>query len=129
MTTTLLILCAILGVIGAVCYQFWLARRTIEQLSKTNASLEQTKQKQAVEIQTKNVEIKNAQIQRKNSQSVKRSNATDVDQQLQQHGWFRAEDSGHGVPSVSPDLPKPSRHGGDQAADTDSQSHSSGDLQ
>lgn len=128
MVSVLSIVTVVTAIIAFVAYKFWTAKREIERVLKVNASLEQTKQKQAVEIQTKNVEIKNAKIQRKNSQSVKRSNASSVDQQLQQHDWFRAEDSGHGVPSVQPDLPKPSRHGGDQAADTGSQSDSSGDM-
>lgn len=116
-------------IIAFAGYKFWAANREIERVLKVNADLEQTNQRQQVEIQTKTAEIKNAQIKQKNHNDVSRINASSVDQRLHTHGWFRAEDSGHGVPSVSPDLSKPSRHGGDQAADTDSQSNPSGDLQ
>lgn len=118
----------ILTLVAFVAYKLWSANREIERMLKTNAELEQTKRAQAVTIQTQNAEIKNAQIQRKNSQSVQRSNASTIDQQLHAHGWFRAEDDSHGVRGVQPDLSKPCRHGGDQAADTCPQSDSSGDL-
>ncbi|MGX2948575.1 DUF2681 domain-containing protein [Frederiksenia canicola] len=128
MTSLLAIISAIVVIVAVVAYKLWSANREIERVLRVNADLEQTNQQQKAEIQTKKAEIKNAQIKQKNHDDVKRSNASNVDQQLQQHGWFRAEDSGHGLPSVQPDLPKPSRHGGDQAADTGSQSDSSGDM-
>ena len=59
MVSVLSIVTVVTAIIAFVAYKFWTAKREIERVLKVNASLEQTKQKQAVEIQTKNVEIKN----------------------------------------------------------------------
>lgn len=128
MTFALSIVTVVATIIAFAGYKFWAANREIERVLKVNADLKQTNQRQQVEIQTKTAEIKNAQVKQKNHNDVSRINASSVDQQLHTHGWFRAEDSGDRLPSVQSHLSKSNRHGGDEAADTGSQSDSSGDL-
>lgn len=129
MIHVLAIMTVIFGILSFVAYKLWSAQRTIDQVLKVNSELEQTNRTQAAEIKTQQAEIKNAKIQRKHNESVKRSSAGDVDQQLQQHGWFRDEDDNHGLRGVQPDLPEPCRHGGDETPSTGPQSDVSGDLQ
>lgn len=120
---SLLIITAMISVlVGLALFKYWQAKRTIEQVLKTNADLEQENQQQRVEITQKNTEIKHAKIKQKNNDDVKRGNASAVDQQLQQHGWFRDDDSGNGLSGIQPDLSESEGYGGDETSDTGSQS-------
>lgn len=120
---SLLIITAIIGVlVGLALLKYWQAKRTVEQVLKTNADLEQKNQQQRVEINQRITEIKYAQIRQKNNGNTRRGSASAVDQQLQQHGWFRDDNSGNGLSGVQPDLSESERHDGDETSDTGSQS-------
>lgn len=120
---SLLIITTIISVlVGLALFKYWQAKRTIEQVLKTNADLEQENQQQRVEIIQKNTEIKHAKIKQKNNDDVKRGNASAVDKQLQQHGWLRDDNSGNGVSGVQFDLSKPEGHRGNKTPDIGSQS-------
>ncbi|THA21146.1 DUF2681 domain-containing protein [Histophilus somni] len=128
MTTTLIIIALIAMIAGFIGYKLWSANREVEQILKVNANLEQKNKQQALEIETKKAEIKYAQIKQENTNKASRSNASSIDQQLHQHQWFRDEDGSLGLSGISQNLSKPSRHDGDEASDSGSQSDSSGDL-
>lgn len=121
-----------LGVIALglflVCYALlWLYFRLHRAEQKAQA-LQQENQQQKAEIVAKKAEIKHASISRHNHETVTRSDASGIDEQLYTHGWFRDDYSRVGVPRVSQNLPKSGGHDGDQASDTSSQSNTSGDL-
>lgn len=118
---------ALIILFGVMAYLVRRANHKAAQLQQTAEKLQHQIKQQAVEIQQKTAEVKNANISRKHSEKVTRSSTRAVDDQLHANGWFRETDH-HGLHGVSADLPKPSRHSGDQAADTGAQSDLSGDL-
>lgn len=105
-----------------VGYEIWSAHKSIERLLQEKAELEQKQRQQAVKIQTQKAEIKNAQIKQKNQEATIRHNAHTIDQQLYDNRWFRDDDFDPQLPSVQPNLSQPSRHDGNQAADSGTQS-------
>lgn len=128
MSVILIFILFAVALAGYAYMQFCKASREIDRLYQAVSRLESENAKQAAEIQRKNAEVKNAKIQQKHTENVRRVSTDTVDEQLHQHGWFRDTDHHHGLHGVSADLSKPSRHSGDQAADTGAQSDSSGDL-
>lgn len=108
--------------IGWGLFKYWQAKQAIKRVLKANADLEQENRQQRLEISQKIKEIKHAQIRQKNHNYVQRGSASAVDQQLQQHGWFRDDDSSYGLSGIQPDLSESERHGGDETSDTGSQS-------
>lgn len=108
--------------IGWGLFKYWQAKQAIKRVLKANADLEQENRQQRLEIIQKNTEIKYGQIKQKNHDDVKRGNASVVDQQLQQHGWFRDDGSGYGVSGVQSDLSESKGHGRNKTPNTGSQS-------
>lgn len=113
---------------GYAYLQFCKASREIDRLYQAVSRLESENAKQAAEIQRKNAEVKNANISQKHTATVRRVSADAINEQLHQHGWFRDADHHHGLHGVRVDLPKPSRHSGDQASGAGAQPDLSGDL-
>lgn len=112
----------ILGVIGVIAailsyalFKGWQLKRE----RKKNAILQAEKQQQAVEIEQKKAEVKYAYISKKNNEKVTRSSASDIDDKLQQHGYFRDNNRLHGVQS---DLSEPCGYAGNETSDSCSQS-------
>lgn len=107
------------GVVGTVLayalYKSW----QLKQARKITAKLEVEKQQQAVEIERRKVEVKHAHISRQNYEKVARSSASDVDNRLHQHGYFRDD---HGLHGVHSDLPEPCGHSGDETSSACTQS-------
>ncbi|QIW15839.1 hypothetical protein A4G20_05590 [Pasteurellaceae bacterium RH1A] len=106
------------------------AQAEIEALFKERQELNQKIAQQAGEIIAKSAEVKHAQIRQKYQAGIMPASSHHIDEQLQQQGWFRDAPArgGVGLSGLQPHLSKPSRHGGDQAADSDSQSDTSGNL-
>jgi len=74
-----------------------------------------------VVVRQKNAEVRNAKTYRQNQESAHRISTSGVDEQLQQHGWFR--DSGSdGVQCVRADLPQSCGHSENETSDSGSQS-------
>lgn len=116
-------LATVIAVLICFCwFKYWQAKRAIEAVLKTNATLEQTVRTQAGEIKQHKAELNNVQIKQKHTDAVLRGVDGAVDEQLRQHGWLRNEDSGHGVSSVQSDLSESQGHGRDEATGSDSQS-------
>lgn len=116
-----------LGLFLVCCVLLWLYFKLHRAEQKAQA-LQQENQQQKAKIVAKEAEVKHASISRHNHETVTRSDASGIDEQLYTHGWFRDDDSSDGVPRVSKDLSKSGGHDGDQTSDSGSQSDTSGDL-
>ncbi|VEB25753.1 Protein of uncharacterised function (DUF2681) [Actinobacillus lignieresii] len=124
-----LTLAIIIGAFG-VCIWAWFkwqlhkAEKQAVELAQKNAKLEAEKQAQTTVIKTQEKVIQNAQVKQKNEENTRRISRSDVDEQLQQHKWFRddSHDSYHGVRNLQSDLSEPCRHGGNEASSACSQS-------
>lgn len=116
-----------LGLFLVCCVLLWLYFKLHRAEQKAQA-LQRENQQQKAKIVAKEAEVKHASISRHNHETVTRSDASGIDEQLYTHSWFRDDDSGDGVPRVSKNLSKSGGHDGDQASDSGSQPDSSGDL-
>ena len=111
----------VLGSAGFATYKIRKAQQEIDRLFKAHEELEEKNRRQAVEIRQKNAEVRNAKTYRQNQESSHRISASSVDEQLQQHGWFR--DSGSdGVQCVWADLSQSCGYSENETSDSGSQS-------
>lgn len=110
----------VLGLAGFATYKIRKAQQEIDRLFKAHEELEEKNRRQAVEIRQKNAEVRNAKTYQQNQESSHRISASSVDEQLQQHGWFR--DSGSdGVQCVRADLSQSCGHSENETSDSGSQ--------
>ena len=111
----------VLGLAGFATYKIRKAQQENDRLFKAHEELEEKNRRQAVEIRQKNAEVRNAKTFRKNEESSRRSSGERVDEQLQQHGWFR-DGGSDGVQCVRADLSQSCGHVGNETPDSGSQS-------
>lgn len=116
------LLTVIVAFVSFFAFKYWQAKRAIEAVLKTNATLEQKARTQAGEIQQQKAELNNAQIKQKHTNTVLRGADGTIDEQLHQHGWFRDKASGNGVSGIQSDLSESQGHSGNEATGSDSQS-------
>ncbi|WP_314878414.1 DUF2681 domain-containing protein [Haemophilus parahaemolyticus] len=111
----------VLGLAGFATYKIRKTQQEIDRLFKAHEELEEKNRRQAVEIRQKNAEVRNAKTYRQNQESAHRISASGVDEQLQQHGWFR-DGGSDGMQCVRADLSQSCRHSENETSDSGSQS-------
>lgn len=111
----------VLIAVSVAVYKIRKASKEIDRLINDKQALIEQASKQAVVIEQKKAEVRHANTFRKNAESTRRSSGEHIDEQLQQQGWFRADDD-HRVQCVRTDLSSTCGHAGNETSDTGTQS-------